>query len=155
MVRGVDANGVDHSGVDNQGIIFPGQTTQAQALVLGSSAIYDNIGEELVSVYFYLDGAAADLSVVQGLWPGQGGGMQISFDQGATYQTFKQGASGVGDKMYPDTWLSLSGKPKSAGGPSILESTSTATILTRLVVPAQATQYELYLLTLQPDFDIL
>src|SRR5208283_463846 len=94
MVRGIDAGGVPLSGVDNQGIIFPWQTTQAKALVLSSSAIYDNIGEELVSVYFYLDGTAADLSVVQGLWPSQGGGMQISFDQGATYQTFVQGNSG-------------------------------------------------------------
>lgn len=162
LIRGINPNGTGITpqsnmleGIVNQSIIFPGQTTQAQALTLASSAQYSD-GETLVNVKFYLDGDVDSLAILQGTWPTQGGGMQISFDQGLTYTTFSQGPSGVGDVKYPATWLLLPAVAIGLGATDgILTSVDTAQLLVRFVVPSQATQYQIYLPTLEVDFDII
>ena len=170
LIQGVNPAGIGATpqsnmieGVVNEGIIFPGQTTLAQAITVTSSALYDGLDETLTNVKFYLDGDPASLVIIQGLWPTQGGGMQISFDQGLTYLTFLQGPSGLGDKNYPATWITsqetlvtvVSGIPVDLSAPGIIYATESLNLLLRMVVPAQATQYQVYLPTLQCDFDII
>lgn len=163
LIRGVDSSGVMLEGLVNQGIVFPGQTTIAQLLTLYSSARYDGLGETLTNVKFYLDGDADSLAVIQDIWPDQGGGLQISFDHGLNYFTFKQGPDGIGDKNYPSTWLSFSESYISiiSGAPTTIVNTGTiyavedVQILVRLIVPAQANQFKIYLPVLQVDVDIV
>ena len=153
LLRGWDSlAGVWCDGQVNQGVCFPGQVTKAQPIELTSSARNGTL-EILSNLKLYLAGDVMDISIMQEIYPGLGGGVEISFNRGLTYQTF---STTYGYEADPATWVLL---PKEAVGllgvDGVLQPFESARLLVRYRIPANVEQFRAYSLRLEADFNVL
>jgi hypothetical protein len=136
----------------NYGILFPDMTTPAQKITLASSAAQE-AGQTLTNVSLYLDGAADEIEEIQLNWPAKGGGLQVSFDGGVTYNTFSLVYGYKGDST---TWPILpAGSMSLDASDGIIRPIDTATLLIRCVVPASAELYEIFSLHIEISCDVV
>ncbi len=152
-------------------IAFPGVMGAAQELTLRTSAAEDLTYLNLTGVQFFLDGDADELNTLLYEWPYYGsqpgaipqpslnGGIEVSFDNGVTFQRFCRSRfvlPGLGDPADPTTWLTL---PSAAIFPSDADGNlgafATASMLLRYNVPAQANQYQIFDVRLEAAFDVV
>lgn len=140
---------------------FPGTSSQAQQLQVKSNASSLQTFETLKNVALFLTGDAADVNVVQNIWPFLGGiskpelngGYDISFDFGRTYVRFD---STHGLEADPNTWINLPAESiGSQGADGTLGAFDTAHLLVRVVVPPGAIQFQLLNVSLGIDFDVI
>jgi len=153
LLRGWDSlTGVWCDGQVNQGVCFPGQVTQAQPIELSSSARNGTL-ETLSNLKLYLAGDAMDIAIMQATYPALGGGVEISFNRGLTYQTFSMT---YGYEAVANTWILL---PKESVGllgvDGVLQPFESARFLIRYRIPANVDQFRAYSLRLEADFDVL
>ena len=136
----------------NYGVLYPGSVTPGQQIILKSSAA-NELGQTLQNVHLYLDGSPDELEEIQFNWPLKGGGLQVSFDGGVTYNTF---SSIYGNKADSTTWPIL---PAEAIGvdatDGVLRSIDSASLLFRYVVPANCQLFEVFTLSIEVSCDVL
>jgi len=142
-------------------IIFPGTTTDGQAISLQTSAAINGTFETLISVGFYLVGS--DVPAVQNEWPYLGdvytptrpemsGGFEISFDGGSTWTRFSKT---VGVESNRSTWIPLSELAiGSTGIAGQLGAFDAANLLVRYVVPPQVTLTKVLDIQLAAGFEV-
>ena len=178
VIRGYQ-NGADVNGPLVFPVGFPTKTSGPLNITLQSSAQANNTLDILSNVKLYLTGNSEDLGIIQGMgqsstlgWPNLGfafdpprswmnGGLQISFD-GINWTTFSSvqsnapGSVGVGDQTDPTTWLLI---PAIAMGVSGTDGTigpfDIANIYLQYVVPSTANNYEIPIIYLTVDADIV
>jgi hypothetical protein len=147
-----EVNGVFVQSEAVQGISFPNTQTAPINVRVSSSARQNSTFDTLRQVRFYLTGDPGQLATVQGLWPTQGGGLQISFDGGRTYNTF---STVYGYEADPATWVLLPAESIGLNGSNgVLGAFDSANILLRYMIPELATQYQVYDIALTADFDV-
>jgi hypothetical protein len=104
------------------------------------------------NVKLYLTGDPAQIAIVQGLWPTQGGGLFISYDGGKTYTPF---TTSYGYESNPATWVLLPAVAIGLGGlDGILGPFDSANLVLKYIIPEQANQYQIYNVSLTADFDV-
>jgi hypothetical protein len=136
----------------NYGILYPASVTPGQQLILKSSAA-NELGQTLQNVQLYLDGSPDELEEIQFSWPLKGGGLQISFDGGVTYNTF---SSIYGNKTDNTTWPILPAEAIGADATNgVLRSIDSASLLFRYVVPANCQLFEIFTLSIQISCDVI
>lgn len=135
-----------------QGITFPGASTTPVNVQLASCAREIQSFDTLRNVRLYLTGDPDEIQTVQTVWPSQGGGFFISYDGGRTYQPF---TTTYGYEADPSTWPLL---PQAAIGLSgttgQLGPLDSANLVLKYIIPVQATQYQVYSVSLTADFDV-
>lgn len=65
---------------------FPGEVTEARQLVLSTSALFRSTFDVLVDCTLHLEAAEEVLNLLDSVWPESGGGVEVSFDNGVTWQ---------------------------------------------------------------------
>lgn len=135
------------------GISFPGNSTNPISINVKSSASQNHTFETLKNVQLYITGPASQIKTIQLDWPALGGGLQISFDEGKTYNTFTTTYGYYADSS---TWVTL---PAIAVGLNGIAGTlgpfDSASMLLRYVIPEGATQLSVFELALTADFDVI
>lgn len=134
------------------GISFPGNETIPINVRMASSARDQQTFDTFTNVKLYLTGDSAQIATIQTVWPAQGGGLLISYDGGRTYKTF---SITYGYELDPLTWILLPAQSIGLGGvDGILGPFGSANFVLKFVVPAQATQFQVYDIQLTADFDV-
>ncbi|MGC1582157.1 MAG: hypothetical protein WA766_11770 [Candidatus Acidiferrales bacterium] len=147
-----ESNGVFEQNEAVFGISFPNQQTQPLTINLASSAHQNNGFDTLNNTKLYLTGPAEEIAIVQSTWPALGGGLQISFDGGLTYNTF---SATYGYQANPATWVEIPAEAMGLNGMAgQLGPYDSANMLLRYVIPEAATQYQIYNVALAADFDV-
>lgn len=145
-------NGVFQQNEAVQGISFPGNSTIPVNVSLASSAKDNQTFDTLRNVKLYLTGDPTEIATVQTVWPTQGGGLLISYDGGRTYSTF---STTYGYEANPSTWPLLPAVSVGLNGQDgVLGPFDSANMVLKYVIPEQATQYQIYDVSLTADFDV-
>jgi hypothetical protein len=170
LLRGIDNTTQQWTDRDLAlGIAYPNSVTATQEILLRSSASLQASDEVLANIRLYLTGDPEVVEMLQQQWPAAGGGLDISFDDGANWFRFQQlgadpfdpddptrRADWVGVEGQPQSWVGLLGSAVSAIAPDgQLGSLDTARVLFRLTVPAGAATFNLHRVRLGADFDVL
>jgi hypothetical protein len=151
-------------------IAFPGRTTEAQEVVLMSSARFDQTFETLTNLRLFLQGPADQLNTLLNDWPVRGqaftparadlnGGLEISFNRGVTYHRFGYCPACQkrhGDPDDPSTWLTVPSEaitPTDSDGN--LGSMALARMLIRYVIPPDADKFGIFDVRIEPAFDVI
>lgn len=153
-------------------VTFPGKITDPLTITLRSSAQANGTLDILSGVKLYLTGNADDLATVQSSWPNLGfaynpprnemnGGLQVSFD-GSNWTTFSKkqsgvsGSVGVGDQADPITWILLPATAIGTGASNgVLGPYDMATMYLRYVIPATASTFKVFNISVAVDCDIV
>ncbi len=147
-----DVNGVFQQNEAVQGISFPNNSTIPLNVRMASCAREIQSFDTLINVRLYLTGDPTEIATVQTIWPPLGGGLFISYDGGKTYTPFTTTYGYVND---PTTWVLL---PATAIGLNGVQGTlgpfDSANFILKYVIPEQATQYQIYDISLTADFDV-
>src|SRR5208282_821354 len=132
------------------GITFPTQATLPINVRMSSSSHDLGVFDTFRNIKLYLTGDANQIAIIQGLWPVQGGGLFISYDGGKTYKVF---STTYGYESDPTTWVLLPAVAVGLGGhDGILGPFDSANLVLKYVIPEQATQYDIYNVSLTADF---
>lgn len=135
-----------------QGISFPNSSTTPITVGMASSARDRFTYDTLRNVKLYLTGDPNQIAIVQGIWPTQGGGLFISYDGGKTYVPF---TTAYGYELDPTTWVTLPAVSIGLSGlAGVLGPFEAAHFVLKYVLPEQATQYQVYDISLTADFDV-
>ena len=135
------------------GVAYPNLVTVPQAVLLRSSASFHDSDEVLTNIRIYLTGDPGVVKMLQEQWPMQGGGLEISFNDGVSWSRF---SSGCGYASNPDTWIPLPGQAvSSVARAGQLGPLDTARILIRAQIPTGADTFGLHCVRLGADFDVL
>jgi hypothetical protein len=135
-----------------QGISFPNHSTTPIPIEMASSARDHFTFDTLINVKLYLTGDPEQIAIVQGTWPAQGGGLFISYDGGRTYTAF---STTYGYEPNPTTWVTLPAASVGISGQDgVLGPFDAAHFVVKYVIPEQATQYQIYDISLTCDFDV-
>jgi hypothetical protein len=135
-----------------QGISFPGSTTTPLSINLASCARELNTFDNLINVKLYLTGDSDQIKIIQSDWPAIGGGLQISFDGGRTYNTF---TTTYGYQATPSTWVLLPAEAIGLNGNAgTLSPFDSANLLLRYIIPTSAVDYDIFQIALTADFDV-
>lgn len=152
QLRGM-SDGVWNDGSLLHGVSHPGRVSASRDIRLQSSARADHTFEKLTGVRLYLDGTDEELQIVQEVWPALGGGIEISFNDGRSYQLF---STVVGYKSNPNTWLLLPAEAAGLNGQDgVLGPFDSAHMFLRYRVPAESNDFRLYQVRLEADFDVV
>lgn len=145
-------NGVFQQNEAVQGISFPGQQTTPLNVRMASSASQLQTFDTLRNVRFYLTGNPDEIAIVKTVWTTQGGGYYISYDGGKTYNQFN---TTYGYKADPSTWVLMPAEAVGLNGQDgVLGPLDSANLVLQYIIPAQATQYQIYDIALTCDFDV-
>ena len=151
-------------------INFPGVTGDIQTVTLQTSAQTDQTFASLTGLQLYLQGDLDQLNTILNIWPAYGnasnpprtdlnGGLEISFDGGATFHRFgfcPLCQARLGDPADPSTWLTIPAMAISpSDGDGVLGPFSTASMLLRYRIPPQADQFEIFNVRLEAAFDVI
>lgn len=140
---------VENSAV--HGISFPNKNTDPLPISLSSNARQLQTFDTLTNVKLYLVGDPDQINTLQVIWPSLGGGLQISFDGGRTYNTF---STTYGYQTNSSTWILLPAESIGLNGiDGILGAFDSANFLLKYSIPEQATQYQIYNISLTADWD--
>lgn len=142
------------------GVLYSNQVSAPQTLILQNMAQDRRLAlsaqdgtilpraETLSNVRLYLTiGDAETKTALLEDWPGQGGGVQLSFDRGSSWMTVSSAAGNPDD---PSTWIPL---PAGEIGP--FPPDNRAVIQVRLNIPPRITFYGPYLFGLCADVTVL
>jgi hypothetical protein len=134
------------------GISFPGQSTIPINIFMASSARDLQTFDTLRNTRLYLTGNAAEIETVQTVWPPLGGGLFISYDGGRSYNLF---STTYGYQSNPSTWPIVPAQSIGLNGQDgVLGPFDSANFILKFVIPPQATQYQIYDISLTADFDV-
>ena len=151
-----------------EGVVHPGGYSDISTVVLQNVAQLrkmeierrqgrmDGPAEKLMNVRLYLASDPDSLELLTSIWPVQGGGVEISFDQGISWKRFTREYGNVND---PSTWILLQGSAVSQGAPDgeldPFPPFNRATLQLRLKLPSSSYRYGLFTYTLGVDCDVL
>lgn len=135
------------------GILRPGDTSVLQEVWIQNSASIRGTKEIFRNARIYLDIPDSLIPKYLETWPGQGGGVQISFDSGSNWITL---SSTQGNPSDSSTWVGI---PAAAIGSNaeagVLNPNDVAVIWLRVKVPGQELEAGLYEFGLGIDVEVI
>jgi len=135
------------------GISFPGNETIPINVFMSSSARDKQTFDTLSNTRLYLTGDLTQIATVQTVWPPLGGGLFISYDGGRTYTGF---STTYGYQPNPSTWPIVPAISIGLNGQDgVLGPFDSANFILKFVIPDQATQYQVYDISLTADYDVV
>jgi len=147
-------------------INFPGVTGDTQEVSLQTTAQADQTFASLTGLQLYLQGDPGQLDILLNVWPAYNlarpdlnGGLEISFDGGASFHRFgfcPLCQERHGDPEDPSTWLTVPAVAISpSDGDGVLGAFATVRMLLRYRIPPQADQFQIFKVRLEATFDVI
>jgi hypothetical protein len=153
LLKGYDAATSSFVDADQPlGILSPGMLSDVTTVYLKSSASDQSQSFVLANVKLYLTGDPALVSQLLIDWPVQDAGIEMSFDDGLTYQRL---TATFGNPSDPSTWILLPATAiSSVASAGLLQPNDLAKLLLRVKVPLSVPAFGLFRIGLGVDVDV-